>query len=129
MNSISTWPSSTIAWLDAQGKAAWIALMVVAFIVSWPIGLLILAFLIWSNRMGKCSKFIKYRNKHGFRSSGNSAFDSYKAQTLRRLEDEQRDFEEFLKRLRDSKDKAEFDQFMDDRSRQSRNVDSDIRDM
>ena len=49
-------------------------------------------------------------------SSGNSAFDAYKTDTLRRLEDEQANFEDFLRRLRDSKDKAEFDQFMDDRA-------------
>ena len=50
-------------------------------------------------------------------SSGNRAFDEYRADTLRRLEDEQRDFFEFLNRLRHAKDKAEFDQFMNDRGR------------
>ena len=48
-------------------------------------------------------------------SSGNRAFDEYRAETLRRLEDEQREFREFLERLRMAKDKAEFDQFMADR--------------
>ena len=50
-------------------------------------------------------------------SSGNRAFDEYRAETLRRLEDEQRDFFEFLNRLRQAKDKAEFDQFMAERGR------------
>jgi len=50
-------------------------------------------------------------------SSGNRAFDEYRADTLRRLEDEQRDFFEFLNRLRHAKDKAEFDQFMNERGR------------
>ena len=45
-------------------------------------------------------------------SSGNWAFDEYRAETLRRLEEEQRQFREFLDRLRHAKDKAEFDQFM-----------------
>ncbi|MBO0756360.1 MAG: DUF2852 domain-containing protein, partial [Bradyrhizobiaceae bacterium] len=36
---------------------------------------------------------------------------------LRRLEDEQREFKEFLQRLRMAKDKAEFDQFMAERRR------------
>ena len=49
-------------------------------------------------------------------SSGNSAFDAYKADTLRRLEEEQNNFQDFLKRLRDAKDKAEFDQFMNDQA-------------
>jgi len=47
--------------------------------------------------------------------SGNRAFDEYRIETLRRLEDEQREFLEFLDRLRHAKDKAEFDQFMAER--------------
>lgn len=53
------------------------------------------------------------------KSSGNNAFDAYKADTLRRLEEEQDNFEDFLKRLRDAKDKAEFDQFMEDRAKRT----------
>lgn len=49
------------------------------------------------------------------RSSGNRAFDDYRTETLRRLEDEQREFKEFLERLRFAKDRAEFDQFMTER--------------
>lgn len=52
-----------------------------------------------------------------FRSSGNAAFDAYKAETIRRLQDEQEAFEAFLQRLRDAKDKSEFDTFMNDRAR------------
>jgi hypothetical protein len=48
-------------------------------------------------------------------SSGNRAFDDYRADTLRRLEEEQREFREFLDRLRFAKDKTEFDQFMAER--------------
>ena len=48
-------------------------------------------------------------------TSGNRAFDEYRAETLQRLEDEQREFKDFLERLRHAKDKAEFDQFMTDR--------------
>jgi len=48
-------------------------------------------------------------------SSGNRAFDEYRQETLRRLEDEQREFQDFLGRLRMARDKAEFDQFMADR--------------
>jgi Protein of unknown function (DUF2852) len=44
--------------------------------------------------------------------SGNTAFDEYRSETLRRLEEEERQFKEFLDRLRQAKDKAEFDQFM-----------------
>jgi Protein of unknown function (DUF2852) len=50
-------------------------------------------------------------------SSGNRAFDDYRAETLRQLEDEQREFKEFLKRLRVARDRAEFDQFINERNR------------
>ena len=63
-----------------------------------------------------CTSMTRGRVRHMAKSSGNSAFDAYKHETLRRLEDEQDNFEAFLKRLRDAKDKAEFDQFMNDRS-------------
>jgi hypothetical protein len=45
-------------------------------------------------------------------SSGNRAFDEYRTETLRRLEEEQKEFGAYLDRLRFAKDKAEFDQFM-----------------
>ena len=48
-------------------------------------------------------------------SSGNRAFDEYREETLRRLEDEQREFKDFLERLRFAKDKTEFDAFMNER--------------
>jgi erythromycin esterase-like protein len=48
-------------------------------------------------------------------SSGNRAFDDYRSETLKRLEEEQREFREFLDRLRFAKDKTEFDQFMAER--------------
>jgi hypothetical protein len=54
-----------------------------------------------------------------YRSSGNRAFDEYRADTLQRLEQESREFREFLDRLRMAKDRAEFDQFMSQRARPS----------
>lgn len=114
------WFSRAEAWLDARGKGAWIAAMVLGFILFWPIGLALLAYMIWSKRMfnGSCGQS-RQMSRHKFRSSGNSAFDAYKADTLRRLEEEQEAFESFLQRLRDAKDKAEFDQFMEERARKS----------
>src|SRR5260221_12043881 len=44
--------SDVVARIDDFGRPAWIALMVIGFIVFWPIGLAILAYLIWSGRMG-----------------------------------------------------------------------------
>ena len=48
-------------------------------------------------------------------TSGNRAFDEYKAETLRRMEEEQKEFGSFLDRLRFAKDKSEFDAFMAER--------------
>ncbi len=48
-------------------------------------------------------------------SSGNRAFDEYRSETLKRLEDEQQEFKDFLGRLRFARDRAEFDQFMAER--------------
>lgn len=112
------WFGRAEMWLDDRGKGAWIAATVLSFIFFWPVGIALLAYMIWSKRMfaNSCSKRRVYSPTHGFKSSGNSAFDSYKADMLKRLEDEQHAFEEFLQRLRDAKDKAEFDEFMDQRA-------------
>ena len=113
------WLRRSERWLDERGKGAWIAAMVLGFIFFWPIGLALLAYMIWSKRMfsGKCAT--RRGMRAAFKSSGNTAFDAYKHDTLRRLEEEQDAFEAFLQRLRDAKDKAEFDQFMDDRAKRA----------
>ncbi len=119
---VSGWFSRTEAWLDSKGKGAWIAAMVLGFIFFWPVGLAILAYMIWSKRMFSGKGAARRSSSHahvGFSSSGNSAFDAYKADTIQRLQDEQDAFEAFLERLREAKDKTEFDQFMDDRARKA----------
>jgi hypothetical protein len=128
------------AKLDEFGKPAWIALTILGFMIWWPVGLAVLAFAMGSGRMG-CGyhgghgrwerKMARMQDKMdrfcgrmtgrdgGFSfdapSSGNRAFDEYRSETIRRLEDEQREFHDFLDRLRMAKDKAEFDQFMAER--------------
>ena len=106
-------------WLDEKGKGAWIAAMVLGFILFWPVGLALLFYMIWSKQMfGKSScTSRRHATKSMMKSTGNSAFDAYKNETLRRLEEEQARFEQFLDRLRDAKDKAEFDEFMKDRAK------------
>ena len=118
------WFSRAEAWLDSKGKGAWIAAMVLGFVFFWPVGLALLFYMIWSKRMfnSSCSRRThgKKWSRHGMSAmstTGNSAFDAYKADTLRRLEEEQTNFENFLERLRDAKDKAEFDQFMEERAK------------
>lgn len=121
-------------WLDARGRKAWIIAMVLGFIVFWPVGLALLAYMIWGKKMfnQSCSHRRHEMRAWGrgrdhrmaFGSSGNTAFDAYKTDTLRRLEEEQTAFESFLQRLRDAKDKSEFDSFMEDRARSNRDADS-----
>ena len=113
------WLSRAEAWLDDKGKCAWIAAMVLSFILFWPLGLAFLAYLIWSKKM-ICSSSRRrcgHRDTSVNRATGNSAFDTYRAETLARLEREQDSFETFLQRLRAARDKAEFDQFMAERAR------------
>ena len=118
--------------IDQIGKPAWIALTIVGFWLAWPLGLAALAFAglsgrifgfgcaapgRWYNtenaprRRGACGW--RRRMRHG--GSGNAAFDDYRAETLRRLEDEQHEFLEYLDRLRRAKDREEFDRFMAER--------------
>ena len=125
-----------VARLDDYGKAGWLTVMIVGFVLFWPVGLAVLAYLIWSGRMtcgwsgdrGRwqsrfAGKFDRARSRvenevKGFAAaynSGNRAFDDYREATLKRLEDEEREFRAFLDKLRHAKDKSEFDQFMSDR--------------
>ncbi|NRB16710.1 MAG: DUF2852 domain-containing protein [Rhodobacteraceae bacterium] len=115
------WFSRSESWLDSKGKGAWIAAMVLGFVFFWPVGLALLFYMIWSKKMFSSSCRHRSRSNRWSRPSmsatGNSAFDAYKEDTLHRLEQEQSDFESFLQRLREAKDKAEFDDFMDDRAK------------
>jgi hypothetical protein len=129
-------------------------LTVLGFMWWWPLGLIMLGFLIargrcgfwrrpiaagdgpmfdWEHgrdrfdrkmaRMQEKMDFMRARMDRvrsrgewfGSSASGNRAFDDYRAETLKRLEDEQREFKDFLARLRFAKDRQEFDQFMTER--------------
>lgn len=125
--------STMVERLDDLGKPAWIGLMVLAFILFWPLGLAILAYMIWSGRMGcgrhgemarwqqrMADKFERKAQRWGMQgraypATGNAAFDDYRAEVLKRLEDEANEFRDYLEKLRMAKDKAEFEQFMADR--------------
>ena len=123
------------------GKPFAIIITVLAFIAWWPLGLAALFFMLWSGKMG-CryhgrgydrwerkleglqSKMERVRERMGGgpnpgwggpSTSGNRAFDEYRSDTLKRLEEEQKEFRDFLERLRFAKDRAEFDQFMNER--------------
>jgi hypothetical protein len=148
-----------IARIDDIGKPAWIALMVLGFILWWPIGLAILAYILWSGRMWsgpmgcgwgrrgdveewrqraiervnraaehwerKRTRWEERMQRHGgprgggpstgLSETGNRAFDEYRSEALRKLEEEAHEFRAFLERLRLAKDRAEFDEYMRER--------------
>lgn len=110
------WAERSRDWLDARGRPAWIMAMVAGFILFWPVGLALLFYMIWSNRMSCMSRKSRYeRRPAAFAETGNNAFDSYRAETLKRLEEEHEAFLSFLEELRAARDRAEFDQFMERR--------------
>ena len=128
--------------LSSMGRwSAWeIGAMVAGFVVFWPLGLIAL-FLKWKNgEMWKGSadtaapwasfkapdlsgwNWKGQASSYGFAGSGNAAFDTYKREQLkrldeerRRLEDEQKAFRDFVERLRRAKDQDEVDRFMNER--------------
>ncbi len=131
MSTHATWFSNTDGWLDDRGKGAWIAAMVLGFVFLWPIGLAILFYMIWSNRMSGsffCNRSETRRSIPPRGYSGNLAFDAYRDDTIKRLEDEQHAFQSFLQRLRDAKDKTEFDEFMDERATEVSDTASEVQD-
>ena len=118
-----------------------IALMVLGFVVWFPLGLAMLAYILWGEVFGGSSEkaeawvnkskawcrdqeFRSHRHSHGWRnSSGNAAFDEYRAEQLKRLEEERKRldeeihaFHEYMGNLRMAKDREEFDRFMRDRN-------------
>ena len=101
-------------WLPPPAaKGLLIAAMIFGFVFCWPIGLVLLGVLIWSRRAcgwhygawqargpagGGTGPWRGGWQRWGAAgggtppSSGNRAFDEYRAETLKRLEDEQKEF-------------------------------------
>ena len=120
------------AWTPAT-----IALMVLGFIFFWPLGLAMLAYIIWGDRLGDFKRqvnektdsvFGSFRNcgkseSFGFGgTTGNAAFDDWRREELDRLAEERRkleearaDFEAYAQELRRARDKEEFERFMNER--------------
>ena len=125
MNQTMTFNARPLWWLGAVIGGFWLA---------WPVGLVVLGYLAvtgklaafrrqapgqWFNVRHQARAFGASFSGTGFGGSGNQAFDTYRADTLRRLEEEQAEFVQYLDRLRQARDKAEFDQFMADRGRRA----------
>jgi hypothetical protein len=117
-----------------------IAMMVLGFILFWPVGLAILFYNIYASpgdfdrwvrkskdQWGDFNQWDSYNmGSHSHRrSTGNAAFDDYRTETLRRLDEERRGleeevraFDEFRDELRRKRDRDEFDRFMRDQKPQ-----------
>ncbi len=123
-------------------RPAWtpvtIGLMVLGFVAYWPLGLAMLAYILWGDRMHRLVDDARSQFRSGgwsccgasrdtgFRpfGTGNVAFDEYRAREIARLEEERRrldsmrdEFDAFLTELRRAKDQEEFDRFMAARGR------------
>ena len=116
-----------------------IALMVLGFVVWWPLGLAMLAYILWGEMFGGSpEKAEAWMNKskawcqnghsrhNGYNNwrntSGNAAFDDYRAEQLKRLEEERKrldeeitQFQDYMRNLRMARDREEFDRFMQNR--------------
>jgi hypothetical protein len=138
---------NTSALIRPAWTPATIALMVLGFVVFWPLGLAMLAYILWGDRFegfkrdvrgardgffGNCRS--RHARQYGFgRTTGNVAFDEWRQKELERIEEERRkldgtlkEFDSYLRELRRAKDQQEFDRFMADRNR-PRNGDSEPR--
>lgn len=117
------------AWTPAT-----IALMVLGFMVFWPLGLAMLAYIIWGDRLDAFKADVNratddfacsFRRKRGHSmrtSSGNVAFDEWRDTELSRLDEERKkldemrkEFDQHMHDLRMARDREEFERFMADR--------------
>ena len=123
-------------------RPAWtpmtVTLMIVGFIVFWPLGLAMLAYILWGDRFHETFDRVRDKTRQsGFSGScrmggrmdrtGNAAFDAYReaelerlAEERRKLDEERREFETFVEELRRAKDQEEFERFMSARAKRER---------
>ncbi|KAA9008737.1 DUF2852 domain-containing protein [Histidinibacterium aquaticum] len=101
-----------------------IASVAIAFAHFWPAGFALAAILAWRGdflpeaaRRSSAPAEETAPEPAEPAGTGNASFDAYRADMLKRLEDERQSFGAFLTRLREAKDQTEFDQFMDRRAR------------
>jgi hypothetical protein len=117
---------------------ATIAMMVLGFVVFWPLGLAMLAYILFGERLKSFKKdanstidgvFTSFKRggSRGFCGpnfrTGNVAFDDWREAELARLDEERRkldemrqQFDDYVRELRRAKDQEEFDRFMRERN-------------
>jgi len=114
--------------------------MVLGFIAYWPLGLAMLAYILWGDRLGNFKNEVNRATDNMFsncrrstrpvHSTGNVAFDDWRAKELERLAEERRkldtmrdEFDDYTRELRRAKDQEEFDRFMANRNRPAPSTD------
>ncbi len=107
---------TTVAQRSSRWTPLGIAAMVMGFIVWWPLGLAIIAYILWGGSVddlvSDTVQQVKGMASPKPRTSGNAAFDAYKKETLKRLEEEQAEFANYVEKLRQAQDEEEFQRFM-----------------
>lgn len=108
--------------LDRRWHPVELASMIVGFVVFWPIGLAILGWKKWTGAARSLSTGHGNEPTLGH-DTGNSAFEAFKRSELERLEAERQklhqaeaDFGHYLERLKQARDREEFDRFMGERA-------------
>lgn len=106
-----------------RNKGRWtplgVAAVVLGFVTWWPIGLAVIAYIMWGGSIDDLAREGVDQVKAAIKpasTTGSAAFDAYRAETLRRLEEEQAEFNSFVTKLRDARDREEFERFMADRN-------------
>ncbi|MBZ9996337.1 DUF2852 domain-containing protein [Mesorhizobium sp. BH1-1-4] len=132
---------NTSALIRPAWTPATIALMVIGFMVFWPLGFAMLAYIIWGDRLEGFKRDVNRatdgifagcrrgsdkaaRWGNGSARTGNVAFDDWREKELERLNEERRkldemltQFDEYARELRRAKDQDEFDRFMANRNK------------
>ncbi|MEL6960993.1 MAG: DUF2852 domain-containing protein [Pseudomonadota bacterium] len=104
-----------------------IPVTIVALNIFWPAGVLLAVILAWRGGFAPTGPAAapprdmteavqSLMPTTAEKSSGNASFDAYRSDMLARLEQEQDNFEGFLRRLRQAKDQSEFESFLDERA-------------
>lgn len=104
--------------LDDIPRPLWIVMMILGFIFFWPVGLAILGYMIWTKKMrvGGKDDWHAFKMRSGLSgTTGNKAFDDYREETLRRMDEEAREFQTFVDQLRKARDREEFERYMSQR--------------
>lgn len=114
--------TTTLVRRSSRWTPLGIAALVLGFFVWWPLGFAVLAYILWGGSVDQLLKetIDQFKTKtSSARGSGNAAFDEYRRSTLKRLEEEQAEFADYVEKLRMARDQEEFDRFMAERRARS----------